>query len=287
MPEKKLKEAILKNRNKGMVTPDNMTLFLQQIAREILSGHIETLQAEIQQHGSELKAKMSADAEVAFKDFLQKNWEHMRGEPGTPGVVPTIDIKAIAAQAATLVPTPKIDHAEIAKKAATLVEIKDIDEDALAQKAAALLPVNTPMSLEDMLAKIHEAGISMETVKGLPKLLRDIQRIKREGGGTMMHGGGMTLVAGSNVTLTRNINGTYTVAASSSGSTPLVATETPNGVLTVFTFTTATAKPSYIFSDNVRLAATSKAGTVNWTWNNGTKKATMTIPPNDDIEGIV
>lgn len=74
---------------------------------------------------------------------------------------------------------------------------------------------------------------------------------------------------------------------SSSGSFSVrIPTETPNGVRTVFTFSTSTAQPTFIVSDNAMMQATTKSGTVNWTWNAGLKQATMTIPPQDDIVGI-
>lgn len=69
------------------------------------------------------------------------------------------------------------------------------------------------------------------------------------------------------------------------GFTALSATETPNGVLKVFTFASATAQPSYLVVDNVWMKAVTKSGTVNWTWL-GTQ-ATLTIPPVDDIWGVV
>lgn len=73
---------------------------------------------------------------------------------------------------------------------------------------------------------------------------------------------------------------------SASGFTTLPPTETPNGTITVFTFSTATAKPTFIISDNAMMQATTKSGTVNWTWNNGAKQATMVIAPSDDIIGL-
>lgn len=70
------------------------------------------------------------------------------------------------------------------------------------------------------------------------------------------------------------------------GFTVLQPTETPNGVRTVFTLSTATGQPTFVISDNAMMQATSKAGTVNWTWNGGTLQVTMTIPPQDDLVGI-
>ncbi len=92
----------------------------------------------------------------------------------------------------------------------------------------------------------------------------------------------------TNLTTTRSLDGVVTVTASGgSGFTTLTATETPNGVITVFTFAAASAQPSYLVIDNVWMKATSAAGTVNWTWNNGTKKATLTIPATDDLWALV
>ncbi len=71
------------------------------------------------------------------------------------------------------------------------------------------------------------------------------------------------------------------------GFTTLAATETPNANLKIFTFSTATAQPSFIISDGIMMQATAADGTVNWTYVVGTKKATMTIPPTSDILGIV
>lgn len=92
----------------------------------------------------------------------------------------------------------------------------------------------------------------------------------------------------TNLTTTRSLDGVVTVTASGgSGFTTLTATETPNGVITVYTFAGASAQPSYLVVDNVWMKATSKSGTVNWTWNNPTHKATLTIPATDDIWAVV
>jgi hypothetical protein len=66
----------------------------------------------------------------------------------------------------------------------------------------------------------------------------------------------------------------------------LSSTETPNGSRTTFTFSTATSQPSCLVVDGVWTKATSKSGTVNWTWDSGTKVATLTIPAQDDIWAI-
>lgn len=93
---------------------------------------------------------------------------------------------------------------------------------------------------------------------------------------------------GTNLTTTRSADGVVTVSATGGGAglTELTATETPNGNLTVFTFAAASAQPTYLVVDNVWMKPTSKAGSVNWTWN-GVTKATLTIPPTDEIFAFV
>lgn len=101
----------------------------------------------------------------------------------------------------------------------------------------------------------------------------------------------VNLVAGSNMTVSDSlVNGLHTITFASSGGsgfTKLTATETPNSVLTVFTFSAASAQPSFLVVDGAWMQPTTALGTVNWTWASGTKKATLTIPANDDIYGIV
>lgn len=63
----------------------------------------------------------------------------------------------------------------------------------------------------------------------------------------------------------------------------LDADETPDGVVTVFTFSTAIAEPAFVVVDGLMLRATSASGTVNWTWDGGLLQATMTVPPQDDV----
>lgn len=75
----------------------------------------------------------------------------------------------------------------------------------------------------------------------------------------------------------------YDGSSSGGGFTRRTASETPNGVLVVFTFAAASAKPAYIVSDNVWMRDVTASGTVNWTWNSGAKQATLTIAPTDEI----
>lgn len=171
-----------------------------------------------------------------------------------------------------------------------------IDEDKIARRAARLVPkpsspkVPTADEILEQFFTLVTTGKRKINVKHLEGFNEGLEQtmapIRHLAAG--FRGGGDTVAAGTNVTLTILPSGKVQInAAGGGGFTPLNSTETPNGVRTVFTFSAATAQPSYIISDNVWMKPVTKAGTVNWTWNAGTKQATMTIPPADDIEGIV
>lgn len=96
----------------------------------------------------------------------------------------------------------------------------------------------------------------------------------------------VTTIDFTGATVSNGGGGVADVLISGSGLTVLNATETPNGNITVFTFAGASAQPTFIVADNALTRATTKSGTVNWTWNGGTKKATLTIPPADEIFAI-
>lgn len=94
--------------------------------------------------------------------------------------------------------------------------------------------IPAPLKLETANAVVEKINRSTKKIKlsqiedldkELGRVSKDIRSISRQkGSNKMIHGGGMTLVAGSNVTLVRNTNGTWTVAASSGGSSS-IATE--------------------------------------------------------------
>jgi hypothetical protein len=163
------------------------------------------------------------------------------------------------------------------------------------------LEPETPASVRDKLEILEgEDRLDVSAIKGIEPLKNAKGRPIGFGGrGINLYVGGVkeglaqyiNLVAGSNVTITDSlVNGLHTItvaATGGSGFTKLTATETPNGVLKVFTFSGASAKPSFLIVDNVWMQATTALGTVNWTWAAGPKQATLTIPPNDDILGIV
>lgn len=286
-----LKEAILKHRgvDETRTTHPDLLVFLREVATDV-----------VQQKLAEIEATVRAEVDARLRAVLEEYVEKIKGEPGDDAQ--EVDVEAVATRAAALV-----DHAAIAQKVRATIEVPHIDVDELVRNAAALVPTVDEEALEarivgkipahapeldakEIVEKIHsikEPAIKMGAIKGLDVFLRNLQKSMRDqGSGKMNHGGGMKLKAGAGQTLTRNSDGTWSFTTGGGFST-LAATETPNGTLAVFTFAAATAQPSFVVSDNVIMKATTKAGTVNWTWNSGTKKATLTVPPQDEIYAIV
>ena len=170
---------------------------------------------------------------------------------------------------------------------------KDADEQAIITAVLAKIPTVVPDSYDDA-----------ELQSRIDAHAEEIKKLKESGGknipgwgahpiqifnssGTVIDTVARNIKFGANLTTTRSSDGVITVTASGgSGFTALAATETPNGSRTTFTFAGASAQPSYLVVDNVWLKAISAAGNTNWSWNNGTKVATVTIPPNDDVWGV-
>lgn len=182
-------------------------------------------------------------------------------------------------------------------KLATVQNGKDADEQAIIDSVMAqiIVPetkeqiVDTPEDIRNKLELLkEEERLDASAIKNLPEAIKATTRIIGS------HG---PLYSLADVNLANLTTGQFLkwdgvqwvpgTAAAGGGFTTLTATETPNGTLKVFTFSGASAQPSFIISDNVMMQATTKAGTVNWTWSSGPKQATMTIAPIDDILGIV
>ncbi len=206
-----------------------------------------------------------------------------KGDPGTPA--PAVDEKALEDRVFARIPVPKdgksVDKEEVVKdvlKSIVIPKVKDGDpgKDAIIDDKA----------IEKIVKTIREGKkIHVTHLAGWqdPEVL--LARFHARGG---IRGGGDTVAAGTNITITKNANGVSTIASTGgAGFSTLTATETPNGVLAVFTFAGASAKPSCLVVDNVWMKATTASGTVNWTWNDGLKQATLTIPSVDDIWGVV
>lgn len=164
-----------------------------------------------------------------------------------------------------------------------------IDHKKIAKEVVKLVPVATPPTLEEILEGIKK-HLTVEHIPGLKNEITSYRSQlagKKYGVDTWVRGGGDIVLAGTNVTIS-DVAGKKVISASGgSGFTTLDATETPDGNITVFTFSLASAKPTYIVADGVWTKATGKNGQVNWTWNAGAKKATMNVAPLSDIYAVV
>ena len=198
------------------------------------------------------KDGQSVDHDKVVADVLGKIKQPKDGE------TPVVDYKKVATLAAKLIPKPK--------------DGKSVDEKGIVQQVLDSLRTGKKLHIKDI------EGFN----EGLEQTIAPIRSLAAG-----FRGGGDTVVAGTGITITTNANGNKVLTSSGGGFTTLSATETPNGVITVFTFATATAQPSFIISDNVMQRAVTGAGTVNWTWNAGLKQATLAVPPVDDCLGIV
>lgn len=163
--------------------------------------------------------------------------------------------------------------------------------------------------LRDKLESLEgDSRTDKSAIKGIEEIEEKIGKLELRpiggtfGGGTrgvQLYVGGVKkglayyfdFVAGPNMTISDSlVNGLHTITFTStggSGFTELPATETPDGSRTQFTFATASAQPSFLVVDNVWMKAVTASGTVNWTWNGGTKVATLSVPSSDDIFGVV
>lgn len=177
---------------------------------------------------------------------------------------------------------------------------KDADEEMMLAKLEAKIPPRmTPIEIRDALESIQpeDEQLNIEAIRGLKEILTKLE--EKVGGRTTIIGGNHPLstlpdvnangisdgqVLAWNATLGR---WEATTPSGGAGFTQLTATETPDGTITVFTFAAASAQPSYLIVDNVWMRSTTKSGSVNWTWNAGSKQAALTIPPNEDIVGVV
>lgn len=177
---------------------------------------------------------------------------------------------------------------------------QDADEEAMLVKLEAKIPPRmTAIEIRDALESIQpeDEQLNIEAIRGLKEILTKLE--EKIGGRTTIIGGNHPLSNLPDVNASGISDGQVlawsaslgrweaTTPSGGSGFTQLSATETPDGAITVFTFAAASAQPSFIIVDNVWMKATTKSGAVNWTWNAGAKQATLTIPPNEDIVGVV
>lgn len=253
--------------------------------KDKIDQHVEDFQKVITEKMAKIDNVIS-DMKEAITTLQQTDFTGEQGEPGIDA--PEIDIQAITDKVKSSIRMPKdgetpvVDEVKIAKMAANFVTVP------VPKIPEIKIPKIDHAEVADKVIELLQSGKKKLSVKhigdftdGMEQTLRPIRSLMAG-----FRGGGDVVSAGSNITITTDTNGKK-VIASTSGFTTLSATETPNGSITIFTFSAATAQPSFIISDNVMMQATTKSGTTNWTWNSGAKQATMTIPPVNDIIGIV
>lgn len=248
--------------------------------------HQRVLNDIVKEHNSKM-AEMDTHIRTA-KDHITNIQKGLPGRDGVDGVSP--DPKEIAKTVMAQIRQPKdgetpvINLDVVAQKAAKLIKVPDPKQPTeLDPEKVAKLAIKTIID-KKLLKSEHIDGLNKELTSYRAQLAG-----KHYGENTMVRGGGDTVAAGSNITIAV-VNGVKTISASGgSGFTELTATETPDGIITVFTFAAASAKPSYLVLDNVWVKAVSKKGTTQWTWNAGAKQATLVTvpPPNEDAYAIV
>jgi hypothetical protein len=240
----------------------------QQLTVQHLKSIIAAVNTASQKHSEDTEAQLAV-----FRDDVQK---HLQAH-----VSEIARLDAIISN----IPTPK--------------DGKDADEDVIIEKVLAKLPPTAaPLIGEDFrnhLEALPEADkLHISAIGGIEEFEKRIaSKIivpTNQGTGIATSTGNVARfqwLKFTGATVTQDSDTATITISSSGGFTALQSTETPDGTITVFTFPAATAQPSYIRSDNVLMKATSKSGTVNWTWDAGAKQATLTVPPQDDIEAVV
>lgn len=263
---------------------------LRNFATEAEKARQEEFKRNEQQRADEHAAKIREMASliISGKQKIAALKEAAKGEPGKPGDpgqhAPPVDIHALKSEILAQIPKPQDGESADAEEIALRVM------DLIAESGTPQAAVDHEAIKQDIIAQLLDGKtLKLDHVDGLTQTITALKSQTKPGMG-YMHGGGITrLTAGTNVTITKLSDGSYRIAASGGGGgfSTLTPTETPNGNRRVFTFAAATAQPSYIIVDNVWMQATSKAGTVNWTWNAGALQATLTIPATDDILAVV
>lgn len=241
---------------------------------QAIRGLVPQLQEILNQHKERIE---NLDKAISYTESLKPE----KGEPGKDGESPSAQeivrlLKPHLPKGEPGRDAPALDEKKIIKEILKKIPIPQDGKDAIIDHDAIVEKILGKIIKEKKLSTKHLSDFN----EGLEQTIAPIRHLA-----TGFRGGGDTVAAGANVSISQS-GGVKTISVTS-GLTKLTATETPNGVLTAFTFSAATAKPSFVISDNVWLQATSKAGTVNWTWNSVSKVATLTVPPVDDILAIV
>lgn len=188
--------------------------------------------------------------------------------------------------------------AQMEARISTVQDGEDADEEVIVQKVLERIPPPAPVEISKM--ELPKLEIKPEDIPGLEQYIKQFIPMRSLGSAgwgahplTIKQSGTVKTKVARDInftgaTVTQNSDGSTTVAVTGgSGFTTLDATETPDGNRKVFTFAAASAQPTFIIVDNVWLRATTASGVVNWTWNGGTLKATLTTPANEEVLGIV
>lgn len=227
----------------------------------------------------ELKGKdgISPDPKKIVAEVLKNIRQPKDGE------TPIIDYQKIAGMVLAMIPTPK-DGASV-------------DENGVIAKLEERLGASVQSKIETLQS---DKKLNVKMIDGITEHIVDVMtKHSYSGGGgsalSLLSSGSLKVQSaqalnfkGSGApTVTIGSNGVTNLDFSGGGFSKLAATETPDGNILVFTFATASVQPSFLIIDGVWSEATNPDSSVNWTWNAGLKQATLAIPPNKSIKGIV
>lgn len=264
-----LQEAIAKRKQRTLAESGSLNSIVHEALKAMMPDILEAFGPHIRQYVAQNVDKYA-----------------LKGDPGTNA--PPVNEDRIAAKAARLI--PPVQHG------------KDADESLILRKLTAKIPPpregppgkNAVIDHEALAKKVAQKlktdiKLKPEHIEGLGEMMESYwKKVRAQSKSGIMRGGGDTVLAGTGITITRDSVGRSTIASTGGGGfSTLDATETPDGINVVFTFSTASAKPSYIVADGVWTKATGKNGQVNWTWNAGAKQATLNVAPISDIYAIV
>ena len=242
---------------------------LADVERQI-AGYSARIDAHLAQlkDGQDGKDGKDADEQAVVQAVLKNIRQPKDGE------TPIIDYDRIVREAVALIPAPK-DGEDADAKAITQQVLVELDRRVPLLGDA--LRAGLENHVKGMVAKL-DYGPGGGTSFSIQRL--GVQKVQQPLSLNFKGAGAPTITVGQN-----GVTNLDFPSGGGGGFTPLAATETPNSILKVFTFSAASAQPSYLVVDNVWMKPTTAAGTVNWTWA-GTQ-ATLTVPPSDDLWAVV
>ncbi len=260
---------------------------LQQLKNDL----INTTNAKLAEVDTKLKEHIQTilDSTQVLKNTQNAVVDYaQRVKQGAPGK--NADEESILKRLQAKIP-PQVDTKEL--EASILAKVPKIDTQALTRQVLKQIPENKaslkiiqekfeidPMSVIEKIMELSRQGkfkLKKENIDGLEQTMSAFQSQLGRG---YLHGGGDTVKAGTNVTITIDSSGKKVInSTGGSGFTVLNTASTVNGSNQTFVFSTATAQPTFIVSDGIYFTALDSNGNTQWSWNAGTKTATLTIPP--------